>query len=109
MLPITLRRIQDAYSDVIRSAFRQHSIGIPLIRSAIPGIRSESAERLKRKAGMVAAHEAIVHAQDSRGSSSSLRVRLPAPPDRAGVRDVAIHGLRLPEPRRARWTQLGAG
>jgi hypothetical protein len=114
-----------AYSDLIRSAFRRHSISvpssesirsefrtirsaIPLIRSPIPVIRSGLADRLTREAGMVAAHEATVHAQDSRGSSSSPRVWLPTPPDCAGMRVVALDGVRLLGPRRAGRADVGA-
>jgi len=72
--PISVPTAFDRRSDSIRSAFRSIRSAIPLIRSPIPVIRSGLAERLKHETGMVAAHEATVHAQDSRGSSSSLRV-----------------------------------
>src|SRR6478609_8310103 len=65
-------------------------------------MRSGSAERLKHESGMVTAHEATLHAQDPRSPSSSLRVWLPAPLDRAALRDVAVHGQRLPGARGAR-------
>jgi hypothetical protein len=53
---------------------RATEISDSLVRSAVPAIRSRSAERLKHETGMVATRVATIHAQDSRSSSSSLRV-----------------------------------
>src|SRR5450432_4404324 len=114
-----------AYSGLIRSAFRRHSIAdsdgirsrfrsirsaIPVIRSAIPLIRSAQWLRQER-AVMVAAHEATVYAKNSRSSSAPQRARLYAPADRGCVRSVPGHGQRLPHARVARgaWLAAGAG
>jgi hypothetical protein len=66
-----------AYSDVIRSAFRRHSISVPKISDQdSEAFDQDSAHpiRLGRAAeargGDGRGHEATVHAQDSRGSSS---------------------------------------
>ena len=67
--PIRVSEHSISRSDSIRSV-------IPATRSGFRSIRSRSAGRLARRAGMVAAHEATVHAQDSRSSPSTLRVRL---------------------------------
>jgi hypothetical protein len=107
--PFSVPAAFDQRSESIRSGFRSIRSEIPLIRSGFPLIRSSSAERLKHETGMVAAHEATVHAQDSRSSSSSSRVRLPVPPDCGRLPSVAVDGLRVPGARRARGTHLGAG
>ena len=106
-------RLQNAFSDVIRSAFRWDSITIPTafdhgfrrfdqvfrnirsriptIRSAFRSIRSPLARQPKGQLGIVAAHEATVHAKNPRSSEIALRLRLHSPANLRRLQHLIVH------------------